>query len=304
MLLALAGSFAWQVVDSAQNPSIPPAIGIWNCITRFGTLFLIASLISRLHVGLLRERRLARTDSLTGAANARTFYEVAGNETGRASRTSQPLTLAYLDLDNFKKLNDTFGHAAGDQALVQVVDTIRLNIRGSDLLARLGGDEFALLLPDTGTDGAVGLLARLQGLVAHAMADRGWPVTVSIGAVTFLCPEWDVDLMIRRVDTLLYQAKSKGKSRLEHAVVAEGKKFQPEPTPPERRAAIRQICNRPARIRLRGDVEIFATIRDISTTGVGLVVSERFPVGAVLVAEPLKKGPSDIARPSGAFLQS
>jgi hypothetical protein len=174
---------------------------------------------------------------------------------------------------------------------VQVVDTIRLNIRGSDLLARLGGDEFALLLPDTGTDGAVGLLARLQGLVARAMADRGWPVTVSIGAVTFLCPEWDVDLMIRRVDNLLYQAKSKGKSRLEHAVIAEGKEFQPEPTPPERRAAIRQICNRPARIRLRGDVEIFATIRDISTTGVGLVVSERFPVGAVLVAEPLKKGP-------------
>ena len=98
--------------------------GHWNLELHyaFGTLFLIASLISRLHVGLLRERRLARTDSLTGAANARTFYEVAGNETGRASRTSQPLTLAYLDLDNFKKLNDTFGHAAGDQALVQVAE--------------------------------------------------------------------------------------------------------------------------------------------------------------------------------------
>src|SRR5205823_5425701 len=130
-------------------------VGTWNGVTRFATLALASSLVARLHSGILRERLLARTDPLTGAANARTFYEAVAVEAGRACRAARPLTLAYLDLDNFKQLNDRLGHAAGDAALVHVVQATRLNLRPADLLARLGGDEFALLLPETPADHAL-----------------------------------------------------------------------------------------------------------------------------------------------------
>src|SRR5947209_3726117 len=89
-------------------------------------------------VGLLP---IAPTDALTGAANGRTFYECVTVEVGRARRLTRPLTLAYLDLDNFKQLNDRLGHAAGDQALMHFVQVVRQNLRNADVLARLGGDE-------------------------------------------------------------------------------------------------------------------------------------------------------------------
>ena len=222
MLLSLTASAAWHTTDFYENPSFPPTVRLWNMVIRFGSLVLISSLVARLHAGIHRERRLARTDPLTGAADGRTFYETAAVEAERARRLARPLTLAYFDLDNFKQLNDRQGHAAGDAALQAVVQTIHQHLRTSDLLARLGGDEFALLLPETQADGAAALLARLQERLAQEMARRGWPVGVSVGAVTFLRPRWDLDLMIQRVDALMYGAKKNGKGRVEHAVVEDG----------------------------------------------------------------------------------
>src|SRR5207247_8628556 len=122
-----------------------------------------------------------------------------------------PRTLAYLDLDDFKQLNDRLGHAAGDKALQRVVQTIQVHLGGSGLLARLGGDEFALLLPEIGPEGAEVFLARLQGLLSQEMARGGWAVSMSVGAITFLRPLYEVDQMIQRVDLLMYGAKRKGK---------------------------------------------------------------------------------------------
>lgn len=212
ILLALAGSVAWHLVDVLGNPALPNHIACWNGLTRFATLVLVSSLVSRLRTGMLREHRLARTDALTGAANARTFYETAAVEAERAFRADRPLTLAYLDLDNFKQLNDRLGHAAGDAALLHVVRTARAHLRSSDLLARLGGDEFGLLLPETDGPGAVVLLTRVQTTLAEEMARHGWPVTISIGAITYLRPAWEVDVMVQRVDALMYRAKRQGKA--------------------------------------------------------------------------------------------
>ncbi len=291
-LLSLASAAAWHTTDLFEDPALPPAVRMWNGVIRFGSLVLISSLVARLHAGILRERRLARTDPLTGAANGRTFYEAAAVEAERARRQCRPLTLAYFDLDDFKQLNDRQGHAAGDAALQSVVQTIQQHLRASDLLARLGGDEFALLLPETGAEGAAALLARLQERLAQEMARKGWPVGVSVGAVTFLSPRWDLDLMIQRVDALMYDAKKKGKGRVEHAVVQEAEDPACETRPGiERRATARVLCNRTARIRRPdGQGEEFAVIRDLSVGGIGLYMDQRLPENTLLLVEPLSAG--------------
>ena len=294
ILLAVAGSVAWHMIDVVENPTIPSGPGIWNGLVRFCTLTLISSLVSRLHSGVQRERRLARTDPLTGAANARTFFEEAEAAAERARREFKPLTLAYLDVDNFKQLNDRQGHAAGDDALCHIVETIHHNLSGPALLARLGGDEFALLLPDQDPEKIVTLLRHLQQLLSHEMARGGWPVTMSVGAITFLRPAWDVDLMIRQVDTLMYGAKKKGKSRVEHAVAHDDQQLLVgERRKAQRRATARVLCGRSARVRgeAQGEArEELATVFDISAGGVGLSLENSFPLETVLVIESLAPG--------------
>ena len=173
ILLSLGGSVAWHLVDWAENPALPPSVRVWNGVIRFGTLALMSSLVSRLRISIVRERLLARTDALTGAANGRTFYETAEAEAERSRRSERPLTLAYFDLDNFKQLNDRRGHVAGDEALRSVVHTIQLHLRNADVLARLGGDEFALLLPETGSGGRHVPAGALAGASGPGIAPQG-----------------------------------------------------------------------------------------------------------------------------------
>lgn len=292
ILLALAASVVWSLVDALENPSIPDLIIIWNGLTRFATLALASRLVSRLHSSILQERRLARTDALTGAANARTFYQTAAQEAVRSFRAGRPLTLAYFDLDDFKRLNDRLGHAAGDAALVYVVRIARVNLRATDLLARLGGDEFALLLPEMAAEAAVAVLARVQQALAEEMARLGLPITLSVGAITFLRPDWDVDQMIQRVDALMYEAKQRGKARFVHAVEPGLRQAVATDAPVERRASNRVPCNRRVSARLvDGSLEVFMTLRDLSTDGVGFVHEQPLAVGTLLVIEPLTDGP-------------
>jgi diguanylate cyclase (GGDEF)-like protein len=292
ILVALAGSLAWHIVDHIENPHLAHSAAMWNGAVRFSTLTLVSSLVARLHASVLREARLARTDSLTGAANSRTFYEAAGVEAERARRAARPLTLAYLDIDDFKRLNDRLGHVAGDEALRHVVLTIQRNVGRLGLVSRLGGDEFALLLPYLGSEEAVALLARLHGLLLQEMARCGWPVTLSMGAITFLRPALDVDLMVRRIDSLMYGAKRKGKARVEHAVAHD----DPQPRDGDRRRAQRRgtarvVCGRTVRVRGEADSqEEFATACDISVTGVGLIMEKALPVGTVVVVDTLPPG--------------
>jgi diguanylate cyclase (GGDEF)-like protein len=295
LLVALSGTIAWNLVEASKQPQLPEVCSLWNGITRFGTLTLVASLVARLNAGILRERRLARTDPLTGAANGRTFYEQTEDEAKRSCRTARPLTLVYIDLDNFKQLNDRLGHTAGDEALVHVACVIHANLRQSDLLARLGGDEFALLLPETGPEAAVAQLARLQGVLAQEMVRKGWPLSLSVGAVTFTRPDCGVDRMIQQVDGLMYVAKKKGKGRIEHHVVKSDSSSDGtnNKLKPDRRVTARMLCNSSARIRceLEGEHrEKFAIVRDISAGGVGLQLEERLPKDTVVVVEPLSAG--------------
>jgi diguanylate cyclase (GGDEF)-like protein len=152
---------------------------------------------------------------LTGALNRRAFLEAAERERLRAERRGEPLSVAYLDLDGFKEVNDRHGHQEGDRVLEDLADRVLQTIRGTDLFCRIGGDEFVLLLPDTGAREAAAVLQRARA----AMADGGSPVTASVGIATFRIVPTGVAAMVEAADELMYRAKGRGKDRIVGAVL-------------------------------------------------------------------------------------
>jgi len=189
-----------------------PAIPYWNMMVHFG--FFLIVLIARLKSAMESERILSGVDPLTGAANVRAFRDRARDEIDRSRRYGRSFTLAYLDLDNFKAVNDRFGHSAGDNLLRMVTDIIRKNLRTTDLFARVGGDEFVLLLPETGQESASAVLDKFRDKVTSSLQESEWPVTLSVGAVIYLSPPDSVDAMIQQADNLMYQVKHSGKNRI------------------------------------------------------------------------------------------
>ena len=163
-----------------------------------------------------RMERLGLRDPLTGAANWRYFQEVAQRELEIHRRAKQQITMAYADLDNFKTANDTLGHDAGNEILRTTVEVIQRHVRPGDLVARLGGDEFALLFPNADHAGAQVLLTRVRAALRQEFEGNGWPVSVSMGAVTFRTLPPSVDVLVRRADELMYRVKKGGKNDLLH----------------------------------------------------------------------------------------
>jgi diguanylate cyclase (GGDEF)-like protein len=218
VLLSVVSAFASFLVDlSTRRTPLPHGVLAWNLAVQLGVFLALVILLAALKARLEGEQQLARTDPLTQVANRRAFLELAGVEIERARRTGRPITVAYLDCDDFKVINDRFGHAQGDTLLAAVANTLRRGTRAIDQVARLGGDEFGLLLVDTDAGSAAQLVERLRTALQTTMADHGWIVTFSIGACTFLTPPASVDEMMVHADALMYDAKRSGKdaARLE-----------------------------------------------------------------------------------------
>jgi len=165
------------------------------------------------------EKDSARKDFLTGIANRRSFFELAGIETKRSGRYKTPLTTIYLDLDNFKTINDQFGHHIGDEVLCSVSKTIKRNIRSIDTVARLGGDEFAILLPETGAKSADVVSRKIQKELLDIMETNGWPVTFSMGVATYKKATGNFNEIIKKADGLMYSVKQHGKNMIKHEVM-------------------------------------------------------------------------------------
>lgn len=135
-------------------------------------------------------------------------------ELERSRRTGRPMTVAYIDLDDFKGVNDRLGHPAGDDLLRRIAASLTKSIRRIDVVARLGGDEFTILLPETTEPEARAVLARAEKSIgATTKADR-FPVTASIGAVTFSRPPISVDEVVSRADRTMYKVKQRGKNQV------------------------------------------------------------------------------------------
>jgi diguanylate cyclase (GGDEF)-like protein len=199
------------LVDPHEAPDLPGEAlrGLEHFTTAAAVALENATLYEKL-------QQLAIMDGLTGAHNHRHFQESLRKEIARAERYCSPFSLLMLDLDNFKRFNDTLGHQAGDAVLIQVARVLKMNTRKVDTVARYGGEEFAVLLPGTDKAGAVALADRLREAVstspADVASDAPWGrVTASVGVST-----WGEDggmgpALIRAADEALYLAKAEGR---------------------------------------------------------------------------------------------
>jgi diguanylate cyclase (GGDEF)-like protein len=288
VVLSLAAALAWHWVNVLHTPGAPAGPRLWNECVYLGFFLTTAALVSALRATGAREKELAQTDPLTGSASGRAFYENVHVELERSRRTGRPVTLAFLDLDDFQQLNDRLGRTAGDRVLRRVTDLLRRNLRPADVVGRLGGDEFGLLLPETDGPGAALVLARLQKNLLRITAETGCPVSASVGAATFPVPP-DANEVAQFVAAQLAAAKSGGKGRLEHEVVESIAASAAGPAL-ERRVAPRFACHRMAlvhRLEAGASPEDYGLVYDLSAEGVGLHTERKLPEGAVVTIEAL-----------------
>ena len=217
IFISVTSAISWLVADLMMlNAFSSPIIPYFNESFRLIVFLVIAVTLHNLKIALAGHKELARTDYLTGIANRRAFIEFASMELNKARRYGHPLSMLYLDIDNFKMINDNFGHRIGDRLLCSVAILMKQSVRSIDLIARFGGDEFCVLLSKTGTESARMVANKLQEKLLALVEHKGWSVTFSIGAVTYQVPPVSIDEMITAADALMYAAKKNGKNGIRH----------------------------------------------------------------------------------------
>jgi len=220
--LSFIGAAVWLAADIASRSIQQSALLYgWNAMVRLVFFLVVSLLLAALRLRLDREKEMARTDYLTGAVNSRFFYELVEMEIHRSLRSQNPFSAAYIDLDHFKAVNDRLGHLSGDQVLKHVVGSVRELMRVTDVVARLGGDEFVLLMPETGEEGAREAIDRIRTRLLDEMRAHDWPVTFSIGAMTFGRPPHSADEIIRLTDDLMYAVKKSGRNAVKYQIYSD-----------------------------------------------------------------------------------
>lgn len=207
----------WLFVDLITSASHDSFTYLWNSIIRLGFFILPAILLKLLE----QERIHARTDFLTNAINNRYFNDLLEREIERSLRYKHPFTVAFIDLDNFKVINDTFGHNFGDSMLRNIAECMKIYLRKTDVVARVGGDEFGLLLPETNSEEAKIAISNLLTKIADEMNENKWPVTFSVGVLTLSAPTLSAEKILGMVDKLMYIVKNNGKNNIKFEAYTE-----------------------------------------------------------------------------------
>lgn len=202
----------WLGIDLATHADeLTPALEVVNLVVLTVAFQLFGQLLATLREQLDQERRLARTDPLTDLHNRRAFWSATAREVARGRRQGTPFSLAYIDVDGFKGVNDAFGHHAGDELLRRIALALQEDLRELDMVARLGGDEFVILLPGADDAGAGRVITRLQKRLLKAAWRQPFDIDFSIGVLTVLAASASVEAIVARADALMYQVKKSGR---------------------------------------------------------------------------------------------
>ena len=191
-----------------------PIFYLLNTLVRTLFYVVVVYLVTELQKSRREEQLAARTDYTTGAVNARYFNELLQMEISRIRRYPHPITLVYVDVDNFKLVNDLFGHKIGDDVLRCIAAELKSQLRVTDTVARLGGDEFVMLLPSTRQPEARLVVSKVYSHLIEQMRQRSWPVTFSMGAVTCEFSPYSAEQLVNMADELMYEVKNSTKNAI------------------------------------------------------------------------------------------
>ncbi len=211
ILLSLAGAAAYSAAGiRIHGGTVPTSASALDAAASLLSLLVVSLTAAALRRIQLRERKYNRTDLLTGVLNLGYFMERAQAELKRARRSRQPLSLAYIDIDNLKEINDLLGFLHGDRLLKAFAADLQHHTRSSDIVARLGGDEFVIMLPETGVEQARGAASKIHKSFQQVAARENCHATLTVGLVTVFNPDLELEAVLKQASDLLLQAKGDG----------------------------------------------------------------------------------------------
>ncbi|WP_338024864.1 GGDEF domain-containing protein [Alteromonas antoniana] len=212
LLIACISAIAVLFSHSVELSSGLTRVAVYSSLVYLTAFCILTLLVSNFNVAFKMQAAAAEHDPLTGLLNLRGLTTLINEEIARSKRYHHPFTVAYIDIDDFKSVNDSDGHANGDRLLCNVGKLILSSIRESDYTARIGGDEFVCLLPETAQQDARHAFNNLRTRLANTFVTERVPVTFSVGVVTFESPPDSVQEALSLVDTLMYKVKKVGKN--------------------------------------------------------------------------------------------
>lgn len=217
IFLSILCAVVWFITDIRSGRLYShEAVLFWNTIMRLGIFVLLTLLLAAFRNLLHKEQLAADTDHLTGVYNSRGFNEKFEMEYARCVRFNRPFSIAYIDIDDFKTVNDALGHNTGDNLLTSVAGTLKDNLRKTDVVARLGGDEFVILFSETDADAVKEAFYLTYNRLMEVIHTNRWPVTFSVGVVTFQTAPESIKFALAAADELMYSVKKSTKNSIRY----------------------------------------------------------------------------------------
>ena len=220
VLVSIFSAITWATSDLVSGHVYSHiTVRIWNAVMVLGMFLFATYSITTVKKLFIKEHEHADTDDLTGVASIKFFYEQARLEISRAAKHKMPLTLAYIDIDNLRYVNDTLGHIAGDYLLHEVAQITRSTLRSTDIISRLGGAKFDVLMLETTNENAKVLIHKVQERLLGVAKKKGWPVTFRTGVVTGDRTTYTIDELIAKAEELMNAARETDKNAVKSKIL-------------------------------------------------------------------------------------